>query len=882
MKLMVLDGNSLVNRAFYGVRSLTTREGLPTNAVYGFLTMLDKLRQEESPDALCVTFDVAAPTFRHKMYEGDKAHRKGMPEELAVQMPLLRQTLAAMRIPCYALEGWEADDLLGTIARKCGESGWDCVVVTGDRDSLQLVSDATAVRYVKGRGGDTVRYTPEVFREEYGFPPSGLVDLKALMGDASDEIPGVAGVGQKTAAELIRTFGTVESLYARLDDPAVKPAVRKKLEAGREQAELSRKLALISTEAPLDFRPEDALCQEPDEPALYDLFLKLEFRKLIEKYDLSPAAAEPAGKKPDVTVTVEQPIDREQAETLLALWRQADHVAVLALPDLSVLAVDCQTGPDTGVTANLFSHRYGGDWDALLAALFSSDIKKIAHNVKDLTRTLLDRDLPAEGFVFDTALGAYLLDATAGSYEPDRLFLSYCNEALPKPLYLEPEAFAPLADDALATAALDSWCSAVEALYEYQVPRLKEQGMWALFEEIELPLCRVLAEMEQAGVCVDRTALAAYGERLTERIDALQEEIYELAGGPVNVNSPKQLGVLLFETLGLPPLKKTKTGYSTDADTLDRLRDRHPIIEKILDYRQLTKLRSTYVDGLLKVIGPDGRVRTTFQMTVTATGRLSSTDPNLQNIPTRTELGSELRGMFTAPPGCVLVDADYSQIELRLLAHIAGDEVMQETFRSGGDIHTATAAQVFRVPPELVTPAMRRSAKAVNFGIVYGISEFSLARDIGVTIKEAKAYMDAYFAHFSGVRAYMDRIVEQAKEQGYVATLYGRRRALPELKSSNRNVRSFGERVALNMPIQGTAADIMKLAMVRVRDRLRREGLQGRLLLQIHDELIVECPEAEAETVKRLLEEEMEAVAGLSVPLTADAGAGPNWLAAKP
>ena len=889
MKLMAIDGNSIINRAYYGIRPLTTRDGLYTHAVFGFLTTLLRLEGEEKPDAVCVTFDVHAPTFRHTADAAYKATRKPMPEELRMQMPVLKDVLDALNIPRYELEGWEADDLLGTISRKCEAAGWECVVVTGDKDSLQLITDHTKVKLVSTRMGQTTTkdMTPETFREQYGFDPIHMIDLKALMGDSSDNIPGVPGVGEKTAMGLVQMYGSIDHLYDHMPEivtapetPA-KPNVVKKLTEGEESARHSHWLATIVTDAPLDFRPEDNLCQKPG-AAAYPLFLRLEFTKLIEKFGLTAeetAAAETAHA--DISMTVEQVTDQAKADELLNVWRRADHVALLALPDLTGVSVVCRTGEDSAVTAELFFEKFQGDWNGLLRALFSAEVKKVSHNVKDLMRALLENGLSAEGFIFDTALAAYLLDATAGSYDLGRLFVSYYNTELPKPLYLEPDAFSLLGDATEAEAAFDSYAAAADALYGTLSEKLKAQNMWELFETAELPLCRVLAEMELAGCRVDARALADFGESLSRRAAELEAAIYDMAGETFNINSPKQLGEILFGKLGLPHGKKTKTGWSTNADVLEKLRYEAPIVSAVLEYRQYAKLKSTYADGLLKAIDPDGRVRTSFQMTVTATGRLSSTEPNLQNIPTRTDLGSEIRRMFVPAEGCVLVDADYSQIELRLLAHISGDEAMRVAFTSGGDIHTATAAQVFHVPPEEVTHEMRRSAKAVNFGIVYGISAFSLSQDIGVSVAEAKAYMEAYFATFPGVRRYMDSVVETAKETGYVETLLHRRRDLPELKSSNFNLRSFGERVALNMPIQGTAADVMKLAMVAVWKRLKAEKLRARLVLQVHDELIVECPEGEAETVSRLLAEEMEHVVSLSVPLTADAHWGKNWLEAK-
>ena len=589
----------------------------------------------------------------------------------------------------------------------------------------------------------------------------------------------------------------------------------------------------------------------------------------------------PADAAPDVTVTVERITEESRAREVLELFRKADHVTVLALPDLSGVIADCDTGADTALSAEFFFKRYTGDWNALLNALFAADIKKVSHNVKDLMRTLLENGLNAEGFMFDTALAAYLVDATSGKYEIGQLFAGYFHTELVKPVHLEPDAFSLLGDVTAAEAAFHSYTSAVDALYGVLAPKLKELDLWDLYATAELPLCRVLAEMELAGCRVDKGALVSFGEMLSEKAAALEQDIYNMAGEEFNINSPKQLGEILFGRLGLPHGKKTKTGWSTNADVLEKLRYEAPIVGAVLEYRQYAKLRSTYAEGLLKAMDPDGRIRTRFQMTVTATGRLSSTEPNLQNIPTRTDLGSEIRRMFIPAEGCVLVDADYSQIELRLLAHISGDEAMRAAFTTGADIHTATAAQVFHVAPGDVTHEMRRRAKAVNFGIVYGISAFSLSQDIGVTVAEAKAYMEAYFATFPGVRKYMDDVVAKAKEQGYVETLFHRRRELPEIRSSNFNMRSFGERVALNMPIQGTAADIMKLAMVAVEKRLKRELPEAKLVLQVHDELIVECPKPQAAAAAKLLEEEMEQVAHLSVPLTAEAHWGRNWLEAK-
>ena len=845
MKLVILDGNSIVNRAFYGIRQLSAPDGTPTNGVYGFLAILRKLIDAEKPDSLCVAFDLKAPTFRHKRYDGYKAQRKGMPEELAVQIPILKEVLDEMGILRLELEGYEADDLLGTVGKRCEASGWDCRIVTGDKDSFQLISETTHVCHVKSRMGqtETKEYTPELFREEYGFEPVRIIDLKALMGDSSDNIPGVPGVGEKTAMDLVQRYGTLQHIYDKLDELDIKEGVRKKLREGRESAELSYELATICTAVPIEFEPADALWHDNYKRGLYGLFKKLGFNKFIEKWGIeAPKEADVSAETSHMNISGAPTYDE-----LCKAVKTAELIAVTAGENLDSLEI-CDG--KTVYTAHWSA--LGDDYDKLLRLVFSDGVKKVSHNVKELMSRLLAEGLPLDGFVYDTALAAYLLDATESDYDLHRVSMRYCGAEL----------------------------SGAEAIYRLKPvteEKLKELQMDKLYYEIELPLCRVLAEMQDTGFMVDRMALSAFGDSLTGSIDALRNEIYKQAGGEFNINSPKQLGEVLFERLVLPAGKKTKTGWSTNADVLEKLRGKHPIIDMILDYRMLTKLKSTYADGLLKLIDPDGRIRTNFQMTVTATGRLSSTEPNLQNIPVRKELGAQIRKMFIASEGKVLVDADYSQIELRLLAHISGDEHMQAAFMSGEDIHRVTASQVFNTPLSEVTSLQRSRAKAVNFGIVYGISSWSLAQDIGVFPNEAKAYMDAYLEKYSGVREYMKNIVEKAKAEGYVKTLYNRRRALPELKSSNFNTRSFGERVALNMPIQGTAADIIKLAMVNVYNRLKAEGLESKLILQVHDELICECPEHEAQRVAELLSEEMSGAAKLSVPLTVDAKIGHSW-----
>ncbi len=866
MKVMILDGNSIFNRAFYGIRALTAPDGLYTNAVYGFINILRKLVSEDAPDALCVAFDLKAPTFRHKMYSGYKADRKGMPDEMAQQLPWLKDVLDAMNIPRYELEGYEADDIIGTVSAACEASGDLCLIVTGDRDSLQLIGPSTHVKLVSTKAGrsETVEYDEAAFVEKYGFPPRSLVDCKALMGDSSDSIPGVAGIGEKTAGELIRRFVTLDAVYDNLNDPSVRASVREKLEAGRESARMSYALAEIDRAAPFDFSPSDALVVPPDNDRLYALFSRLGFSKLIEAYSLSaPAASAPAGSSPKLewtSVTPGQALEACRAAETVFFCCDSSFRAFALIADRPCLVSE----PDEG----------------FIKAFFAPGIRKAGSGIKDLMRAL-DREGVAFGdFVFDAALAAYVLDPSETGYDLVRCARRLLDRDIRPPVYDDEGAFG-LLDSSEALEALEEHAACIRDIFRFAAPLIDEQGMRSLYCDIELPLCRVLADMEHRGFLVDRGALTGFGISLGEVIDSLRAEIYELAGGEFNINSPKQLGELLFDRLGLPPYGKTKSGYSTNIDVLNRLAGKHPIVSKIIDYRKFTKLKSTYTDGLARVIEPDGRIRTHFNMTATATGRLSSTEPNLQNIPVRTELGGEMRRMFVAPEGSVLVDADYSQIELRILAHISGDETMRAAFISGEDIHAVTASQVFGVPPEQVTGAMRSRAKAVNFGIVYGISDYSLSQDIGVTRAEARKYIDSYLEKYSGVRAYLSSAVEQAREKGYASTVFGRRRYLPDLKDGNFNRRSFAERVAMNMPIQGAAADIIKIAMVRIHDRFLAEGMRSRLILQVHDELIAECPEAEAEKAKAILVGEMENAVSFSVPLTVDAHIGRSWYDAK-
>ena len=844
MKLLILDGNSVINRAYYGVRPLTTRDGLFTHAIYGFLNILERMEKEEQPEAVCVAFDLHGPTFRHLQYEGYKATRHPMPEELAQQMPVLKQVLTAMNIPIYECQGWEADDVIGTVGKICSNHNWECVIVTGDRDSLQLIDQNVHVKLVISKAGQTTAtlYDEKRFRDEYGFDPPKMVDLKALMGDNSDNIPGVPGVGPKTATDLLQRFGSLDGLYRNLQSPDIRAKLREKLEQGEESARLSYDLATIRTNAPIDFEPKDAIIQPPNRTELYQLFVRLEFVRLIDKYGLRGVEIE-SPMQSCVHSSASLPVCNQLPDSCkdFALYFAPDGSLGFAWSDgvcsLTPMEVHCLT------TLSMYGNG-------------------ICHDLKSTLHRLDNLALAHPCFVFDTALAAYDLNPSQSEYPVSKLATNYLGITI---------------DDGDPIACAQALWNLRDALDS----ELEKQGMRVLYYDIELPLCPVLYRMEREGVAIDREQLTSFGKMLTQRISECEALIYSYADGSFNINSTKQLGELLFEKLGLPVLKKTKTGYSTNADVLERLIDKHPIISAILDYRMLTKLNSTYADGLLKVIDSDGRIRTTFQNLVTATGRLSSTAPNLQNIPVRTDLGAEIRKMFIPKPGHVLVDADYSQIELRVLAHIADDSAMQRAFTSGMDIHTVTAAQVFGVMPEQVTPLQRRHAKAVNFGIVYGISEFSLAEDIGVSRYEAKAYIESYLSNYPGVRAYMKHIVEDARLKGYTETLFGRRRYIPELKSSNFNIRQGAERIALNTPIQGTAADLIKLAMIHVDDALADKFPQAKLILQVHDELIVECPEKDAEAVSKLVSEQMQKVAQLSVPLLAEAKYGPSWYEAK-
>ena len=863
MKLLVLDGNSIFNRAFYGIKLLTTKDGTFTNAIYGFLTMLYKIKEDTNPDAVAVAFDMRAPTFRHKEYDGYKAQRKGMPPELAQQLPILKELLTLLGYQIVECEGYEADDILGTLARVCTEEGHECVLATGDRDSLQLVNPSVTVRLAATKFGQPVVtvYDEAKIKEDYGVTPHQLIDIKALQGDSSDNIPGVSGIGAKGAADLIQKYGSIEAIYQNFDQLDLKPAMRKKLEEGKESAFLSYKLGTICLQAPIDTNLEHYHVSEGDVQAAVRLMAKLELFSLIKKWGLDQIEVE------QESLITEQSLQIKECDDTQSLLQQLQKTGsayfLVSYRDKQVETLYFHL-ENTICTVNTAKHA-----DFLKAFCESEDIKKYTHNVKPLYAALYRQNIGLVQVEMDTMLAGYLLNPSSSNYEIERMATEYGVE--------QPQMDSQRAEQ----DPMVKWAAIYPALYRMIDDKISQNTQHKLLHEIELPLAKVLAQMEELGFAVDKEGIAEYGEIMQNKIDRLQDLVYEEVGYQFNLNSPKQLGEALFIKLGLPAGKKTKTGYSTNAEVLEKLRYEHPVVELILEYRTLAKIKSPYCDGLLKVVEEDGRIHSSFNQTETRTGRISSTEPNLQNIPVRTDVGRELRKFFVAKEGCVLVDADYSQIELRVLAHVANDSGMIEAFKENDDIHRNTAAQVFHMPREIVTPLMRSRAKAVNFGIIYGIGAFSLAKNIGVTRKEAEEYIKTYLDHFSGVRNYMTNVVEHAKETGYVETLFGRRRYLPELSSSNFNLRSFGERVAMNMPIQGTAADIIKIAMIRVVHRLEKEGLRARLILQVHDELIVEAPEEEAPLVQQLLTEEMEQAIHLSVPMVAEATIGKTWYDAK-
>lgn len=864
-KLLILDSNSILNRAFYGVRYLSAKDGTPTNAIYGFLNILLKLIKEQEPDYICAAFDVKAPTFRHKQYEGYKAQRKPMPEGLAAQMPLAKDVLRAMGVTILEKEGYEADDIIGTVARLCEESEISCFIATGDKDDLQLASDKTKVILTVTKSGynETIIYDDKAVKEKYHVTSTEFIDVKALMGDPSDNIPGVKGVGEKTAMSLIEKHHSIEYIYENIDDIGLKGAMLQKMKDGREMAFMSKELATINRNTPIEFNAEECVFDGfENNGELYEILKRLELNSIIKKLDLS--GGDNVKENEDIFKDFSYQVGDKNMIS-------GDKVTVVLDFDGDNISSAAVGAGNNAVVLN--------EQDDIKELLEDDSIAKVMFDVKEAIVKLNGR-IDIKNISDDTAIAAYLVDPAKNEYTIEKLASEYFGTVIEKP---EVKQLSLLDDVETDRSEYLAKCAvALGVLNERIGDKIKENGQEKLYHEVELPLVTVLAHLEINGFLVDDNQLKEFADKLGEKIDALTNEIYMLAGEEFNINSPKQLGVILFEKLELKPVKKTKTGYATNADVLEKLRDKHPIVNFIMEYRQLAKLKSTYCDGLRAVVNPNThRIHSVFTQTVTVTGRLSSTEPNLQNIPTRTELGREIRKMFVAKEDYVLVDADYSQIELRVLAHIANDETMINAFRNNEDIHAVTASQVLGIPLEDVTKEQRSSAKAVNFGIVYGIGEFSLAQDLHISVKEAKAYIESYLEKYHGVRNYMESIKEQAKKDGYVKTMLNRIRYIPELKSPNYNIRQFGERVALNTPIQGTAADIIKLAMVRVDNRLINEGLKSKLILQVHDELIVEAHKDEVDKVKQILSEEMQGAMELNVPLKVDMSTGHSWYDAK-
>lgn len=864
-KLLILDSNSILNRAFYGVRYLSAKDGTPTNAIYGFLNILLKLIKEQEPDYICAAFDVKAPTFRHKQYKGYKAQRKPMPEGLAAQMPLAKDVLRAMGVTILEKEGYEADDIIGTVARLCEESEISCFIATGDKDDLQLASDKTKVILTVTKSGynETIIYDDKAVKEKYHVTPTEFIDVKALMGDPSDNIPGVKGVGEKTAMSLIEKHHSIEYIYENIDGIGLKGAMLQKMKDGREMAFMSKKLATINRNTPIEFNADECVFDGfENNGELYEILKRLELNSIIKKLDLS------GGDNVKENEDIFKDFSYQVGDKNMISGDKVNVVIDFDGDNISSAAVGAG---NNAVVLN--------EQDDIKELLEDDSIAKVMFDVKEAIVKLNGR-IDIKNISDDTAIAAYLVDPAKNEYTIEKLASEYFGTVIEKP---EVKQLSLLDDVETDRSEYLAKCAvALGVLNERIGDKIKENGQEKLYQEVELPLVTVLAHLEINGFLVDDNQLKKFADKLGEKIDALTNEIYMLAGEEFNINSPKQLGVILFEKLELKPVKKTKTGYATNADVLEKLRDKHPIVNFIMEYRQLAKLKSTYCDGLTAVVNPNThRIHSVFTQTVTVTGRLSSTEPNLQNIPTRTELGREIRKMFVAKDGYVLVDADYSQIELRVLAHIANDETMINAFRNNEDIHAVTASQVLGIPLEDVTKEQRSSAKAVNFGIVYGIGEFSLAQDLHISVKEAKAYIESYLEKYHGVRNYMESIKEQAKKDGYVKTMLNRIRYIPELKSPNYNIRQFGERVALNTPIQGTAADIIKLAMVRVDNRLINEGLKSKLILQVHDELIVEAHKDEVNKVKQILSEEMQNAMELNVPLKVDMSTGHSWYDAK-
>lgn len=856
MKLLVLDGNSIINRAFYGIKLLSTKNGDYTNAVYGFLNMLKRFEDMCSPDAVTVAFDVHAPTFRHKKYDLYKAGRHAMPDELRQQMPVVKNILHLLGIKTIECEGWEADDVLGTLAKSCRDNGNECYIATGDRDSLQLAHDGVKVLLARTKSTDVC--DEKTIKEEYGVTPHQLIQVKALQGDSSDNIPGVAGVGPKTAIDLISKYGTLDYIYDNLDSLEIKPGVKAKLEKDKDNAYLSLDLGEIRTNAPIDTDINSYVVTGGDKQAAAREFARLELYSLLDKFGLNANdTVEPQEVQKPRELTCETCTD--VSELMKKFGDSSVYVYPLVI-DNEIADLYFCFGDEVVIMPS-----ESEDFTDFIHSFFGSDNKKFTYNSKHLHRLAAREGIECKNVAGDLMLSAYLLKPSDNKYDIEHLCLEY-GVALP-----EYKNSLGGEDKNVSLAAV------LEPLFKKTNALLEEADQTALLDDIELPLSRVLAKMEIYGFSVDKEGIEAFGKSLSGRINELTELIYQQVGHEFNINSPKQLGVALFEDMGLPCKKKTKSGYSTNADVLESLRYENPVIEYILEYRSLTKLKSTYCDGLLKVIAPDGRIHTSFNQVETRTGRISSLEPNLQNIPIRTDLGREMRKFFVAGEHKKLVDADYSQIELRVLSDLANDENMINAFNTGVDIHTNTASQVFGMPVDMITPKLRSRAKAVNFGIVYGIGAFSLAKDIGVTRKEAQEYINNYLATYSGVDHYMKHMIDLAKEKGYSETLFKRRRYLPELSSSNHMLRSFGERVARNMPIQGTAADIIKIAMIRVDRRLTEENMKSRLILQVHDELIVEATDDEADKALAIVTEEMENACQMKVKLRADGKIGRTW-----
>ena len=876
-KLILIDGHSIIHRTFYGIPDLTNSEGIHTNAIYGFVNILLKLIDEEAPDAIAVAFDMHAPTFRHEKYPEYKGTRKPMPEELREQVPLMKELLIAMDIPIMEKEGFEADDLLGTAAKKAEKEGYEVSLVSGDRDLLQIASDKIKIRIPKTKPGRTEieDYNTKDVIEKYKVDPAQFIELKALMGDTSDNVPGVPKIGEKTATDLMVRFGSIENIYASLDQ-IEKKSVRETLAANRELLDLSLFLVTINTDAPLPFEISDLKAPDIFTDKAYEMCQRLNFKNILSRFS--------EGNKKAPAVEYEIINDFSKADLLFNEMASEKSVALSAFKqDKEIYALSFTDSKKTYYikAEGFMTSAYLKDKINALIKSFSGTDKKIAlFDLKDHFDIIENKDVTVFN---DVKLMAYLLNPEHKEYESEDIaneFAGMMTEPYKNIFGKMPVSEAVNTDEKKCADHLCALSSAYFAASQKLSEELKKADEYSLYTDIELPLCLVLYEMEERGVSVKKEALAEYSSMLGEKIDECEKKIYKEVGEEFNINSPKQLGEILFEKMGIKGGKKTKTGYSTAADVLDKLAVDYPVVKDILTYRMLTKLKSTYADGLSDFIGDDGKIHTTFNQMITATGRISSTEPNLQNIPMRTEMGRQIRGIFVADEGNVFIDADYSQVELRVLAHICGDKGLIEAFNSGEDFHTQTAARVFNVSPSEVTPDIRRKAKAVNFGVVYGISAFGLAKDIDSSRQEAAEFIEQYFLTYPKVKQFQEETVKNAKETGYTVTMFKRRRIIPELKSSNFMQRQFGERAAMNAPIQGTAADIIKIAMLKADKALKDEGLKARLILQVHDELLIEAPKDEEEKVKEILKREMENAVSLSVPLEVEVGSGTNWLEA--